>query len=71
MSLFTPAPKPKTLLGYHRVLSPSAGVKISPLCLGTMNFGDAWKEFMGECSKEQSFKVLDAFYDLGGNFLDT
>ena len=26
---------------------------------------------MGECSKEQSFALLDAFYELGGNFLDT
>lgn len=26
---------------------------------------------MGKCDKEQSFKVLDAFYDLGGNFIDT
>ncbi|KAK5080716.1 hypothetical protein LTS08_008511 [Lithohypha guttulata] len=71
MSIFASAPKPKSLLGYHRVLAPSAGVKVSPLCLGTMNFGDAWKEFMGECDKERSFEVLDAFYKLGGNFLDT
>ncbi|PQE11258.1 aldo keto reductase protein [Rutstroemia sp. NJR-2017a BVV2] len=28
-------------------------------------------DFMGECSKEQSFSVLDTFYDAGGNFLDT
>ena len=42
MSIFSVAPKPPSLLGYHRVLSPSAGVKVSPLCLGTMNFGTAW-----------------------------
>ncbi|KAJ9313406.1 sterigmatocystin biosynthesis dehydrogenase stcV [Paecilomyces variotii] len=71
MSVFSLAPKPASLLGYHRVLAPSAGIKVSPLCLGTMNFGEAWKEFMGECNKEQSFAVLDAFYELGGNFLDT
>lgn len=41
MSLFPPAPKPKSLLGYHRILSPTAGVRVSPLCLGAMNFGDA------------------------------
>jgi aryl-alcohol dehydrogenase-like predicted oxidoreductase len=29
------------------------------------------KDFMGECSKEQSFALLDAFFVLGGNFLDT
>ncbi|KAL4914562.1 NADP-dependent oxidoreductase domain-containing protein [Aspergillus aurantiobrunneus] len=71
MSIFAPAPKPPTLLGYHRVLSPSAGVKVSPLCLGAMNFGDVWKDLMGECNKEQSFALLDAFYDAGGNFIDT
>ncbi|KAK6829110.1 hypothetical protein RU639_003307 [Aspergillus parasiticus] len=71
MSIFAPAPKPPSLLGYHRVLAPSAGIKVSPLCLGTMNFGTTWKDFMGECSKEQSFALLDAFYKLGGNFLDT
>lgn len=60
-----------TDLGYHRVLAPSAGAKVSPLCLGAMNFGDAWKQFMGECGKEQAFEILDAFYDLGGNFIDT
>jgi hypothetical protein len=36
------APKPKTQLEYHRILSPSAAIKVSPLCLGTMNFGEAW-----------------------------
>ncbi|KAB8072347.1 NADP-dependent oxidoreductase domain-containing protein [Aspergillus leporis] len=71
MSMFAIAPKPASLLGYHRVLAPSAGIKVSPLCLGTMNFGTTWNEFMGECSKEQSFAILDAFYKQGGNFLDT
>lgn len=42
MSHFPVAPKPKSLLGYHRVLAPTAGVKVSPICLGAMNFGDAW-----------------------------
>ncbi|PYI02683.1 Aldo/keto reductase [Aspergillus sclerotiicarbonarius CBS 121057] len=71
MSFFAPAPKPASLLGYHRVLAPTAGVKVSPLCLGAMNFGTTWKDFMGECDKEQSFALLDAFYKLGGNFVDT
>ncbi|KAJ3551887.1 hypothetical protein NPX13_g11250 [Xylaria arbuscula] len=70
-TLFAPAPKPKSLLGYHRVLAPSAGAKVSPLCLGAMNLGDSWKGFMGECNKEQSFELLDGFFDLGGNFIDT
>lgn len=36
-----------------------------------MNFGDAWKEFMGECNKENSFAMMDYFYEMGGNFIDT
>lgn len=26
---------------------------------------------MGECSKESAFAILDAFYENGGNFIDT
>jgi aryl-alcohol dehydrogenase-like predicted oxidoreductase len=62
---------PKNGLGYHRILSPSASIRVSPLCLGTMNFGEAWKGFMGECSKETTFEILDHFYENGGNFIDT
>ena len=68
---FAPSGKPKSLLGYQRILAPAAGVRVSPLCLGTMNFGDAWQGFMGKCDKETSFEVLDYFYDNGGNFIDT
>jgi hypothetical protein len=39
MSFYDPAPKPASLLGYHRVLAPTAGIKCSPLCLGAMSFG--------------------------------
>ncbi|KAI4178197.1 MAG: hypothetical protein L6R41_008497, partial [Letrouitia leprolyta] len=68
-----PLPKKpiKSVLGRHRVLAPSAGVKVSPICLGAMNFGNAWKDFMGECSKETAWEMLDYFYDMGGNFIDT
>lgn len=38
---------PASVLGYHRQLAPNAGVRVSPLCLGAMNFGDAWTSFMG------------------------
>ncbi|KAK5155431.1 hypothetical protein LTS14_005692 [Recurvomyces mirabilis] len=68
---FPPAKKPTSLLGFHRILSPTAGVRVSPLCLGAMNFGEAWKSFLGECSKETSFAMLDYFYEQGGNFIDT
>jgi aryl-alcohol dehydrogenase-like predicted oxidoreductase len=36
-----------------------------------MSIGDAWSGFMGSMSKENSFKLLDAFYEAGGNFIDT
>jgi aryl-alcohol dehydrogenase-like predicted oxidoreductase len=39
---FAPAPEPPTELGRYRVLSSSAGVRVSPLCLGAMSIGDAW-----------------------------
>jgi hypothetical protein len=39
---FAALPPPKTPLGYYRMLSPTASVRVSPLCLGGMNFGEAW-----------------------------
>lgn len=70
-NIFAPAPKPKSVLGYHRLLSSSAGVRCSPLCLGAMNFGDAWEAMLGPCDKDTSMKMLDTFYEAGGNFIDT
>ncbi|KLO07374.1 Aldo/keto reductase [Schizopora paradoxa] len=71
MSLFTPAPEPPTKLGRYRQLSPNAGVHVSPLCLGAMSIGDKWTGVLGSMDKESSFKLLDAYYDAGGNFIDT
>ena len=71
MSLLAPAPPPPTALGRYRQLSPLAGVHVSPLCLGAMSIGDKWTEHMGSMDKESSFKLLDAFYEAGGNFIDT
>lgn len=65
------APKPKSALGYYRILSPTASVRVSPLCLGAMNFGNAWKGFMGECDQKTTEGILDFFYEQGGNFIDT
>ncbi|ORY92787.1 NADP-dependent oxidoreductase domain-containing protein [Leucosporidium creatinivorum] len=70
-AIFMPAPEPKTPLGRHRILSPHAGVRVSPLQLGAMSIGGAWSEFMGTMDKESSFKLLDAFVEAGGNFIDT
>ena len=72
MSLFAPVPPPKTALGRYRVLSPQAGIRVSPLQLGAMSIGDKWDKYgMGSMDKESSFKLLDAFYEAGGNFIDT
>ncbi|KAJ9141633.1 Aryl-alcohol dehydrogenase [Coniochaeta hoffmannii] len=69
--LFAAAPEPRTELGRYRVLSRTAGVRVSPLCLGGMSFGDAWTKIMGSMDKESTFNLLDAFFDAGGNFIDT
>ncbi|KAJ3818690.1 NADP-dependent oxidoreductase domain-containing protein [Lentinula raphanica] len=71
MSLFALAPPPPTKLGVLRVLSSHAGVHVSPLCFGGMNIGDQWTGALGAMNKESSFKLLDAYYDKGGNFIDT
>ena len=37
-----------------------------------MSIGDQWEKVgMGAMNKENSFKLLDAYYDAGGNFIDT
>jgi len=37
-----------------------------------MSIGDKWEKFgMGSMDKVSSFKLLDAFYEAGGNFIDT
>jgi hypothetical protein len=71
LPVFLPAPVPKSPLERHRPLAPTAALKVSPLCLGGMNFGDAWTPVMGECRKETVFEILDFFFEQGGNFLDT
>lgn len=43
---------------------PGIARPLSALCLGTANYGSAY-------SPEQSFALLDAFAEAGGNFLDT
>ncbi|KAH9040321.1 Aldo/keto reductase [Lactarius deliciosus] len=54
------------------MLSPLAGVHVSPLQLGAMGIGDKWHEFgMGSIDKTNSFKLLDGYFDAGGNIIDT
>ncbi|KIM78527.1 hypothetical protein PILCRDRAFT_592375 [Piloderma croceum F 1598] len=72
MSFFSPPPKPATKLGHYRALAPSAGLYVSPLQLGAMSIGDKWGALgMGSMNKESSFKLLDAYFEAGGNFIDT
>ena len=72
MTLFQPCPAPESPLALYRLLSPRAGVHVSPIQLGAMSIGDKWAEWgMGAMDKASSFELLDAFFDLGGNFIDT
>lgn len=71
MSFWIPKPAPDSLLARYRVLGPNASVRVSPLQLGAMNIGDKWSSMLGSMDKEASFKLLDAYYDAGGNFIDT
>ena len=70
--ILSPAPPAPTPLGRYRVLSPLAGMRVSPLQLGAMSIGDQWDKLgMGSMDKESSFRLLDTFFDAGGNFIDT
>lgn len=44
------------------------GLRVSELSLGTMTFGEEWG---WGTAKETSGRILDAYADAGGNFLDT
>ncbi|KZT63480.1 arylalcohol dehydrogenase [Daedalea quercina L-15889] len=68
---WAPPPPPATALGHHRALAPLAGVHVSPMCLGSMSLGTKWDPVTGSTTKEETFKLLDAFYEAGGNFIDT
>jgi aryl-alcohol dehydrogenase-like predicted oxidoreductase len=41
-----------------------SGLKVAPICLGTMQWG--WT-----ADEAQSFRIMDAYADAGGNFIDT
>lgn len=64
--LWGPPPPPISKLDRYRTLSPLAGVRVSPIQLGAMSIGDKWHDFgMGSMDMESSFKLLDAYFDLG------
>ena len=45
-----------------------SGLRVSPLCLGAMTFGEDWG---WGSSVEESQKILDHYIEQGGNFIDT
>jgi len=56
-----------TGLDQYRLLGRS-GLRVSPLCLGTMTFGTEWG---WGSDKDESRRVFDTYVDRGGNFIDT
>jgi aryl-alcohol dehydrogenase-like predicted oxidoreductase len=69
--ILAPAPPPATELARYRILSSTAGVRVSPLQLGAMNLGQAWESALGSMDKATSFNLLDEYISAGGNFIDT
>jgi aryl-alcohol dehydrogenase-like predicted oxidoreductase len=58
------------------ILLGSSGLRVSTLCLGTMGFlaDGSWAQEPGQkwgSSREESHKILAAFFDAGGNLIDT
>src|ERR1700722_4355157 len=45
-----------------------SGVRVSPLCLGAMTFGEDWG---WGSTVDASKQILDHYMELGGNFIDT
>ena len=44
-----------------------SGLRVSPLCLGAINFGN---EQFG-CDEKTSIAIIDAYLNAGHNFIDT
>ncbi|HEY4242569.1 MAG TPA: aldo/keto reductase [Kofleriaceae bacterium] len=52
----------------HYVTLGRSGLRVSPLCLGTMTFGE---DLGWGTSVEESTQILDRYLAAGGNFIDT
>ena len=52
----------------HYVTLGRSGLRVSPLCLGAMTFGMDWG---WGSDVEESKRIIDAYLDRGGNFIDT
>ena len=53
----------------HYVTLGRSGLRVSPFALGAMTFGE--DPGAAGCSVEESEKILAAYLDRGGNFIDT
>ncbi|CCB63412.1 MULTISPECIES: aldo/keto reductase [unclassified Hyphomicrobium] len=52
----------------HFITLGRSGLRVSPLCLGTMTFGE---DFGWGASEEESHAMLSEYRNRGGNFIDT
>jgi aryl-alcohol dehydrogenase-like predicted oxidoreductase len=52
----------------HYITLGRSGLRVSPLCLGTMTFGEDWG---WGASVKDSEAILDRYLERGGNFIDT
>lgn len=52
----------------HYVTLGRSGLRVSPLCLGAMTFGEDWG---WGSNVADSNAIIDAYIDRGGNFIDT
>ena len=52
----------------HYVTLGRSGLRVSPLCLGTMTFGE---DLGWGTGVEESQGIMDRYLELGGNFIDT
>ena len=52
----------------HYLTLGRSGLRVSPLCLGAMTFGE---ELGWGTSVEESQHIIDRYVELGGNFIDT
>ena len=59
--------QPLTQLDNYRLLGNS-GLRVSPMCLGTMTFGEDWGWGADFDTSEQ---IFNTYADRGGNFIDT
>lgn len=59
--------QPLTSLNNYRLLGNS-GLRVSPMCLGTMTFGEDWG---WGADFDTSQQIFNTYSDRGGNFIDT